>query len=108
MPRDPDARQLPTKNSGLSRIFAVKCKLRQIFRRAQAPRSRERFTKTAGLAAEKGARLDLARGNEVGGRDFFAIAELGLAGVDPAALGGNHQAAVGRLDYLADLALDRA
>src|ERR1044071_970291 len=97
------------ENSVISGIFAVKPKLRQIFRRALARPARKRDLKRRNrLQAEPRARLHLARGNELGRGQLLAIAELRLAGVDAAALRGDDEAAVPHLDHLADLALHRA
>src|SRR5688500_13842066 len=57
------------KNSGLSAIFAVKYKLRQIFSRAGASLARK-FYKARRLGAEDGPGLDLAGGHELTGGDL--------------------------------------
>src|SRR5262249_17269808 len=97
------------ENSVISGIFAVKPKLRQMFRRARAsPGAKTHLKRRTGLLAERRAGLDLARGNELRGSQLLAVAELRLAGVNASALRGDDQAAVLRLDDLADLALHRA
>src|SRR5712671_1721101 len=69
------------KNSSLSRIFAAKCKLRQIFTGARGP-LRRCFTKGFLLAAQERAGFDLTGAKKLGGRDFFPIRELGAQHFD--------------------------
>src|SRR5207248_3751782 len=60
------------------------------------------------LASEDCADLDRSAGNKLRRGDFLAVAELGLSGVDAAALRGDHQPALTCLDHLAHLSLYRA
>src|SRR5258705_1878469 len=97
------------ENSVISGILAVKPKLRQMFSHARASRgTKTHLKRRTRLQAERRARLHLPRGNELRRRHLLAVAELRLAGVDAAALSGDHETAVLRLDHLADLPLDRA
>jgi len=83
----------------LGRIVAAKTTLRQIFTRVLESEMKS--------VAEDRAGLDCARGKQLRGGEFLAIAELGAQHFDAAALSADLEALVGQFDYFADLALDR-
>src|SRR5205809_8123222 len=70
------------------------------------------FTRLLGSGAdsvpEYSSRLDLTRGHELRGSDFFRLAELGAQHLDAPALGAHLEALVRNFNHFADLALHRA
>src|SRR5438309_2229828 len=70
------------------------------------------FTRLLGSGAdsvpERCSGLDLTRGHELRGGDFFPLAELGAQHFDAPALGAHLEALVRNFNHFADLALHRA